>query len=48
MHEGSADPDGLPYRFIIKGLIIFGFSLLLLQGIALIFESILKIRGKEA
>jgi TRAP-type mannitol/chloroaromatic compound transport system permease small subunit len=47
MQEGSPNPDGLPYRFIIKGLIIFGFSLLLLQGIALIFESVLKIRGKE-
>lgn len=32
--ENSADPGGLPARFIIKSMIAFGFLLLLLQGIA--------------
>lgn len=32
--EGSADPGGLPYRFIIKMIIPIGMSFLLLQGLA--------------
>ena len=32
--ESSADPGGLPYRFLIKGAISFGFLLLLLQGLS--------------
>jgi len=32
--EGSPDPGGLPYRFILKGSILVAFALLLLQGIA--------------
>ncbi len=33
-NEGSPDPGGLPYRFILKGSILVAFSLLILQGIA--------------
>ena len=32
--EGSPDPGGLPYRFLLKAAIPLGFGLLLLQGIA--------------
>ena len=41
--EGSPDPGGIPYRFIVKGLIPFGFSLLLLQGISMGVHSLLQI-----
>lgn len=34
MGEGSPDPGGLPYRFLLKTAIPLGFGLLLLQGIA--------------
>jgi TRAP-type mannitol/chloroaromatic compound transport system permease small subunit len=32
--EGSPDPGGIPHRFLIKGLIPVGFTLLALQGVA--------------
>jgi len=32
--EGSPDPGGLPYRWLLKAAIPFGFGLLLLQGVA--------------
>ena len=32
--EGSPDPGGLPYRFLLKSAIPVGFLLLMLQGIA--------------
>ncbi len=31
-NETSSDPGGLPYRFVVKSFIIFGFSLLILQS----------------
>lgn len=34
MGEGSPDPGGLPYRFILKAFIPIGFGLLLIQAIA--------------
>ena len=33
--EGSPDPGGLPYRYLLKAAIPVGFGLLLLQGIAM-------------
>lgn len=33
--EGSPDPGGLPYRYLLKAAIPLGFTLLLLQGIAM-------------
>ena len=47
MNEKSSDPGGLPYRFIIKGMIILGFLLLALQGTALIFRSIIQLTEKK-
>ena len=34
MAEGSPDPGGLPYRWVLKAFIPLGFGLLALQGIA--------------
>lgn len=44
--EGSPDPGGIPYRFIIKGAIPVGFVLVLLQGISLGIKSFFTIIGK--
>jgi len=47
--EGSPDPGGLPYRFILKAAIPFGFFLLLLQGVAAMLRSLQVLRaGKES
>lgn len=48
MMEGSPDPGGIPYRFIIKGMISFGFGLLCLQGVSLGIHSLLQIFGIES
>jgi TRAP-type mannitol/chloroaromatic compound transport system permease small subunit len=45
--EGSPDPGGIPFRFVLKGCIPVGFSLLLLQGISLGIHSLLQILGLE-
>lgn len=45
--EGSPDPGGIPYRFIVKSLIPVGFSLLLAQGISMGLHSLLQILGIE-
>jgi len=45
--EGSPDPGGMPYRFVMKGAITTGFLLLLTQGLSLGIHSLLEILGKE-
>ena len=45
--EGSPDPGGIPFRFIVKGFIPAGFSLLLLQGLSLGVHSLLQILEVE-
>ena len=45
--EGSPDPGGIPYRFLLKGCIPVGFILILLQGLSLGGKSLLTILGKE-
>lgn len=45
--EGSPDPGGVPFRFIIKSAIPIGFSLLLAQGVSLGINSFLVVIGKE-
>ena len=47
MLEGSPDPGGIPLRFIIKGCIPVGFTLLLFQGFSLGLHSIMQILGVE-
>lgn len=44
--EGSPDPGGIPYRFLLKGCIPVGFSLLLLQGISMGIRNLMVILGK--
>ena len=44
--EGSPQPDGLPYLWIIKSAIPACFILLLLQAIAEIIDSILILNGE--
>ena len=43
--EGSPDPGGIPYRFLLKACIPVGFVLVLLQGISLGIKSLLTILG---
>ena len=38
--EGSPDPGGLPYRFLLKAAIPLAFTLLLLQGLAHMLRSL--------
>ncbi|MCG6909546.1 MAG: TRAP transporter small permease subunit [Deltaproteobacteria bacterium] len=45
--EGSPDPGGIPFRFVLKGCITVGFILLLLQGISLGLHSLLQILNVE-
>jgi TRAP-type mannitol/chloroaromatic compound transport system permease small subunit len=47
MAEGSPDPGGLPWRFLLKSAIPLGFALLLLQGIAHMLRSIVYLMEKE-
>ena len=45
--EGSPDPGGIPYRFLIKGCIPVGFMFLALQGISLFIRSLAIVTGHE-
>ena len=45
--EGSPDPGGIPFRFILKSCIPAGFLLVTLQGISLGIKSLFIIIGKE-
>jgi len=45
-NEASPDPGGLPYRWLLKAMIPFGFVLLTLQGVALAIDSLRILRGK--
>jgi TRAP-type mannitol/chloroaromatic compound transport system permease small subunit len=47
MLEGSPDPGGIPYRFLLKSTIPAGFMLIGIQGISLGIKSLLTILGKE-
>ncbi len=44
MGETSPDPGGLPARYILKAVLPLSFLLVLIQGVALLFKSILKIK----
>jgi TRAP-type mannitol/chloroaromatic compound transport system permease small subunit len=48
MMEGSPDPGGISYRYVVKGLIPLGFSLLCLQGLSLGIHSLLQLLGIES
>jgi len=38
--EGSSEPGGLPFRFLIKAMIPLSFFLLVLQGICYVIENV--------
>jgi TRAP-type mannitol/chloroaromatic compound transport system permease small subunit len=42
--EGTANPGGIEYRYVIKSLIPIGFALLFLQSLAQAIQSILAVR----
>jgi TRAP-type mannitol/chloroaromatic compound transport system permease small subunit len=48
MLEGSPDPGGIPYRFIVKGTMTVGYVLLLLQGISMGLHALLQLLGVES
>ncbi len=43
--EGSPDPGGLPYRFLLRAFIPLGFALLMLQAIAQGIRAGLRLKG---
>lgn len=43
--EGSPDPGGIPFRFILKACIPAGYALMLLQGISLGINSLMGVIG---
>lgn len=45
--EISDSPNGLPYRYLIKSMIPFGFSLLFLQGLSFLFRQIFILAGQK-
>jgi TRAP-type mannitol/chloroaromatic compound transport system permease small subunit len=45
--EGSPDPGGIPYRYIIKSLIPIGFALLFAQSVAVAIGCVEKLRGSR-
>ncbi len=47
MGETSPDPGGLPARWLLKAAIPVGFLLLMIQGLAQAFRSLLALRGQD-
>jgi len=47
IRESSPDPGGLPARYLLKAVIPIGFLLLMLQGFALAFRSLMELLGEE-
>ena len=45
--EGSPDPGGIPFRWVLKACIPAGFILVLIQGISLGLKSLLVILGHD-
>ena len=45
--EGSPDPGGIPFRFLLKACIPAGYALILLQGVSLGITSLMGVIGIE-
>ena len=45
--EGSPDPGGLPYRYLLKGSILVAFTLLILQGLAELLKNYLILTKQD-
>lgn len=48
LKEGSPMPSGLPGRYIIKGIMAMGMTLLMLQGIALMLNCLCRLATRRA
>ena len=46
MGEGSADPGGLPARYLLKAIVPFAFFLLALQGISMLLKNFFLLIGR--
>jgi TRAP-type mannitol/chloroaromatic compound transport system permease small subunit len=46
--EGSPDPGGIPFRFLIKACIPAGYTLILIQGISLGINSLMGVLGMSS
>jgi TRAP-type mannitol/chloroaromatic compound transport system permease small subunit len=46
IQETSPDPGGLPYRYLLKAMVPAGFTLILIQGVALILRSFCTVIGQ--
>lgn len=44
-NEGSSDPGGLPYRFVVKSLMVLSFLFLSLQSLSELIKSIKVLRS---
>ena len=44
--ESSSDPGGMPYRYLIKGYILFAFLLIILTSFSKISQEIKTIKGE--
>jgi len=45
MQEGSADPGGLPARYILKAIIPLAFAMLTLQGVSMFVKNLFILAG---
>lgn len=45
--EVSPDPGGLPFRYLVKSLIPLGFTLILIQGLAVLLRAISQCKGEK-
>lgn len=46
-HEISSDPGGLPHRYVIKGVLVLSFILLILQAISEVFKAYEQLASKK-
>lgn len=47
INEGSPDPGGIPYRYIVKSLIPIGFALLFAQSVAVALGCVERLRARS-
>jgi len=45
--EGSPDPGGLPYRYLLKIFLPLGFALLMVQAIANLLQAVIQIKDAK-
>ena len=45
--EVSPDPGGLPYRYLVKSLIPLGFTLIFIQGLAVLLKAISQYKEEK-